>query len=310
MALTAPYFFSLCLTPANPPYRGNGGFSPKLTEYAHTYYSDSKNDLYSVMIERCSAMMKRSGFTALITMQSWINAPTFKNLRKKLFSNYCFSSIINMSSRAFDEIQGEKVKNVTFTFRNQKLEKWYPMFADLTSISGENEKRLLFLKKQNLYDFAKQADFLLHEQCLVVYKTRHIQDIYEPEQTISDVSEVRRCIATGDDNTFIHLWYEVNACSISSIAKREQNTKWFFIADGGERRRWYGNINCVLNWGHDGRDLRSFNDQTGKSTLRNLQFMFKKGLTYTYTSMGSGIFNARTIMPGMASIGVGPVIVD
>lgn len=38
--------------------------------------------------------------------------------------------------------------------------------------------------------------------------------------------------------------------------------------------------------------------------------MFKKGLTYTYTSMGSGIFNARTIMPGMASIGVGPVIVD
>lgn len=113
-----------------------------------------------------------------------------------------------------------------------------------------------------------------------------------------------------DDNTFIRLWYEVNACSISSIDKREQNAKWFFIADGGERRRWYGNINGVLNWGHDGRDLRSFNEQTGKSTLRNLKFMFKKGLTYTYTSMGSGIFNARTIMPGMASIGVGPVIVD
>ena len=103
------------------------------------------------------------------------------------------------------------------------------MFADLTSISGENEKRLLFLKKQNLYGFAKQSDFLLHEQCLVVYKTRHIQDIYEPEQTISDVSEIRRCIATGDDNTFIRLWYEVNACSISSIDKREQNAKWFFI---------------------------------------------------------------------------------
>lgn len=294
----------------NPPYMGNGRFSLKLTEYARTYYSDSKNDLYSVMIERCGIMTQRGGFTALITMQSWVNAPTFKNLRKKLFSNYYFSSIINMGSKAFDEIQGEKVKNVAFIFRHQKLGKWHPMFADLTSISGENEKRLLFLKKQNLYGFAKQSDFLLHEQCLVVYKTRHIQDIYEPEQTISDVSEIRRCIATGDDNTFIRLWYEVNACSISSIDKREQNAKWFFIADGGERRRWYGNINGVLNWGHDGRDLRSFNEQTGKSTLRNLKFMFKKGLTYTYTSMGSGIFNARTIMPGMASIGVGPVIVD
>lgn len=161
----------------NPPYMGNGRFSLKLTEYARTYYSDSKNDLYSVMIERCGIMTQRGGFTALITMQSWVNAPTFKNLRKKLFSNYYFSSIINMGSKAFDEIQGEKVKNVAFIFRHQKLGKWHPMFADLTSISGENEKRLLFLKKQNLYGFAKQSDFLLHEQCLVVYKTRHIQDI-------------------------------------------------------------------------------------------------------------------------------------
>lgn len=139
----------------NPPYMGNGRFSLKLTEYARTYYSDSKNDLYSVMIERCGIMTQRGGFTALITMQSWVNAPTFKNLRKKLFSNYYFSSIINMGSKAFDEIQGEKVKNVAFIFRHQKLGKWHPMFADLTSISGENEKRLLFLKKQNLYGFEK-----------------------------------------------------------------------------------------------------------------------------------------------------------
>ena len=86
--------------------------------------------------------------------------------------------------------------------------------------------------------------------------------------------------------------------------------KWFFIAEGGERRRWYGNISSVLNWENSGRSLREFNDRTGKSTLRNVQYMFKDGITYTYTSMGSGIFNAREVLPGMASIGVGPVIVD
>lgn len=52
----------------NPPYMGNGRFSLKLTEYARTYYSDSKNDLYSVMIERCGIMTQRGGFTALITI--------------------------------------------------------------------------------------------------------------------------------------------------------------------------------------------------------------------------------------------------
>ena len=294
----------------NPPYMGNAGFSAKLTEYAKTNYADEKNDLYSIMIEKCGHMMASNCYVAMITMQSWVNAPTFKNLRRHLFENYIFDSIINMGSRAFEEITGEKVKNVAFVFSNSQIKSWKPLFVDLTEVSGETAKRDLFLTHEKRFDFSKQDDFLKHEQCLVIYKTRHVKDIYEPEHKISDVSEVRRCIATGNDEAFIRTWFEVNKNKISPISDKDCNGKWFFVAEGGERRRWYGNISSVLNWEDDGKSIREFNDRTGKSTLRNLQYMFKEGLTYTYTSMGSGIFNARELLPGMASIGVGPVIVN
>lgn len=294
----------------NPPYMGNGGFSTKLTDFAKYNYPDSKNDLYSIMIEKGLAFIKVNGYISMITMQSWINAPTFKKLRFKLFKSVDFESINNMGSRAFEEIQGEKVKNVLFVISGHHINNWKPMFVDLTGVYGEREKKQLYLTQNNRYDFTKQNEFIKNEQCLVVYKTRHVDDIYSPDRRISDECEVRRCIATGDDEKFIKQWTEVEKTKISSLNLKQENKKWYFIASGGERRRWYGNIINVLNWDKDGRDLKKFNEQTHKATLRNVQFMFKKGITYTYTSMGSGIFNARLLMQGMASIGVGPVLVN
>lgn len=294
----------------NPPYMGNAGFSIKLSNYIKSNYPNSKNDLYSVMIEKCGKITAKNYFAAMLTMQSWVNAPTFKDLRKELFSCYCFPTLINMGSRAFEEISGEKVKNVVFTILNVKISGWKPCFEDLTGVSGEKEKRALFLEHKNKYTFSKQSDFLKHDQCLVVYKTQHVDEIYSPKLKISDCAEVKRCIATGNDDEFIRTWFEVVNTKISSIEHKDESAKWFFVADGGERRRWYGNINCVINWEDNGFSLKAFNDRTKKSTFRNVQYMFKEGLTYTYTSMGSGIFNARTIMEGMASIGVGPVIVE
>lgn len=292
----------------NPPYMGNGGFSSKLSEYSKEYYVDSKNDLYSMMIERCIQMALKHGFISMITMQSWVNAPTFKNLRRKLFSGYRFQNVVNIGSRGFDEIQGEKVKNTIFTVVKDHVESWKPHFVDITDVAGELQKRNLFLSGKNRYSFSKQDDFLKSDACLVIYKTAHVDDIFYPRIKISDVSEVRRCIATGDDDTFLRLWHEVDCNRV--YTGDNHDSKWFFVANGGERRRWYGNINSVLNWKEDGKDLRAFNERTKKSTLRNVQYMFKEGVTYTYTSMGSGIFNARLLTPIMASLGVGPVIVQ
>lgn len=293
----------------NPPYMGSSGMNEKLLKFVKKNYPQSKLDLYSTMIEKSISMVHSNGYVAMITMQSWMNAPTYKEFRKWIFNNTRVSIVNNLGSRAFNEIKGEKVKNVAFVLQRRKIKGWKPLFIDLTGIAGEEEKRRLFLKKKNIYSYVAQDDFSNHELCLIVYKTRHVGDIYYPPSKLEDVSEIKRCIATGSDNTFIMQWFEVEASKISSLDKREDK-KWFFIANGGNFRKWYGNIENILNWENDGEAIKQYDAATGKATLRNLKYMFKDGMTYTYTSMGSGIFNARMLFAGMGSIGVGPVIVN
>lgn len=43
----------------NPPYMGNAGFSIKLSNYIKSNYPNSKNDLYSVMIEKCGKSQQK-----------------------------------------------------------------------------------------------------------------------------------------------------------------------------------------------------------------------------------------------------------
>ena len=65
---------------------------------------------------------------------------------------------------------------------------------------------------------------------------------------------------------------------ISSLNLKQENKKWYFIASGGERRRWYGNIINVLNWDKDGRDLKKFNDKLIKRHLEMYNLCLKKVL--------------------------------
>ena len=46
----------------NPPYMGNAGFSIKLSNYIKSNYPNSKNDLYSVMIEKCGKITAKNYF--------------------------------------------------------------------------------------------------------------------------------------------------------------------------------------------------------------------------------------------------------
>ncbi|MBP8162010.1 MAG: BREX-1 system adenine-specific DNA-methyltransferase PglX [Propionivibrio sp.] len=70
---------------------------------------------------------------------------------------------------------------------------------------------------------------------------------------------------TGDDERFVRRWYEV---SISELAKPGrlpdvescQIRKWAPFLKGGEFRKWYGNLEHVVNWENDGYEIK-------KSTL-------------------------------------------
>ena len=63
--------------------------------------------------------------------------------------------------------------------------------------------------------------------------------------------------------------------------------KWYPCTKGGGFRRWYGNLEYVINWKHDGYELKNFK----AAVIRNADYYFKKG--YTWSTISSSNFSMR-----------------
>ena len=106
--------------------------------------------------------------------------------------------------------------------------------------------------------------------------------------SVANLSKPCKGIDTGENNTFLRLWFEVENEKISfpSIEPLETNVfskyKWYPYNKGGAYRKWYGNNEYLINWGSDGSTLRAFKG----SNLRNKDYYFKKGLTWSTITSG------------------------
>ena len=110
-------------------------------------------------------------------------------------------------------------------------------------------------------------------------------------------------LSTGDNTIFQRYWFEVSQNKISFNAKTLSETevngiKWYPCHSGGEFRKWYGNHSIIINWQNNGEAIRKFGLAKGRirSAVRNQEFYFKEGLTWSKIS--SGKFAARWRPPG------------
>ena len=77
------------------------------------------------------------------------------------------------------------------------------------------------------------------------------------------------------------------------------------MTKGGEFRRWYGNLEYVVNWENDGYEIRHFvvNGKL-KSRPQNINCYFRQGLTWS--SISSGLFSTRFMQSGLIPNAKGP----
>ena len=104
----------------NPPYMGSSGMSAKLSDFVKKNYSDSKNDLFAVFIERCGQMAKKNGYQAMITQHAWMFLASFEKLRSKLLM-VDIVNMVHLGARAFEEIGGEVVQTTLFVMRKSHI---------------------------------------------------------------------------------------------------------------------------------------------------------------------------------------------
>lgn len=267
----------------NPPYMGGSGMSAKLSTYVKKNYPDSKADLFAVFMEKCTDYTKHKCFTAMITMHSWMFLSSFEKLREKLL----LQTTVNMAhlgARAFDQIGGEVVQTTTFVNRKEHIKNYLSTYKRLIEQNSENGKCEAFLTAD--YDYTANADnfskipgspiaYWVSEKTVQAFSYKLLSDYAYPKQGF----------ATGNNDTFLRFWQEIDYTSIgfhcSSIDHSvASHKKWFPCNKGGAYHKWYGNNYRVVNWENDGFQMRAFSG----SVIRNPQFYFRQGITWSTIS--------------------------
>lgn len=268
------------VTCTNPPYAGTSNLSANVNNFVKKNYPDSKADLFAVFIERCRAMTANNGFQAMITQQAWMFIASYENFRKKLLK----CSIVNMThlgAHAFDEIQGEVVQTVSFVLNNNYIGGYIGSYVRLLDEKNENAKRLAFLQKKEGIILEQNMFAQIPRYEYVYWASEALIADFKKYKKVRDFCTVRNGLTTGDNDRFLRIWFEIDS--------RKTNQKWFPCNKGGTFRRWYGNRDYLINWEDNGYDLKHFYDVRTKklrSTLRNIDFNFRKSIVVGHVASG------------------------
>lgn len=257
----------------NPPYMGASNMNSDLSEYVKKYYPDSKSDLFAVFIEVCSRMAKQNGYQAMITQHAWMFLSSFEKLREKMMLTETVS-MAHLGARAFEEIGGEVVQTTSFVRVRTHIDNYKGVYCRLIEPTTQQGKEDMFLAGENRYT-ANQDNFAKIPGSPVAYwVSNNFLKAFDNEKigkyTISDGQT-----KTGNNDKYLRLLWEV---PVSEIGKGKH---WVLHAKGGAFRRWYGNIDTLIDWSDSAREHYR-TDHVARIAPEYI--WFRKGICWTLIS--------------------------
>ena len=272
----------------NPPYMGSSGMNARLSDYVKKVYPDSKSDLFAVFIERCAQMDKRGGYQAMITQHAWMFLSSFEKLRNHIVDAQEISSLVHLGLGTFEDLNSKVVQSVAFVLRNNYTRGYTGIYDRLFETSGlyeDNAKKARWLCEGTHRYYAKQDNFSKIPGSPVAYwVSNKFREIYKDAELFESIADIKSGVMSGDDARFIRFWHEVAFpkfdCSCKNVAECvEHKTKWFPVTRGGQYRKWYGNIEEVINLYNGGYEIAFENQKNHR--LRDSRYYFREGITWS-----------------------------
>lgn len=255
---------------SNPPYMGTRGMNNEYKNFVKTNYADGKHNLYACLMVASEKLTKNTGHFALITMQAWMFSSRLEEMRKRILTNNSLFSMIHLGAHAFEQIGGEIVQTTAFVFCKIKKSDIVPIFIDATKNEGSNKSSAIF-DSSNYFSNLRLMDLLQMPSSPLAYWTSpKLMELLKKDPSLKEESViVATGLQTGDNGLFIRNWFELNV--------RNQKTKWVFLNDGGETRRWFGNFSSVINWENNGESIKKH----PSSSVKNEYLYYREGGTWS-----------------------------
>lgn len=257
----------------NPPYAGTSNLSAKVNNFVKKYYPDSKADLFAVFIERCGEMLKKNGYQAMITQQSWMFLSSYEKLREKL-QRVCIVNMAHLGARAFEEIGGEVVQTASIVLRKMIVDSYvgtYCRLVDKVTQSGKEESffdiKNRFITNQRNYGKVPGTPF-------AYWISDKMRDAFANNDTLYGYSISPSQNITGNNSKYVRKFWKIPKYKIGG------QDDWIFYCKGGGFRRWWGNLEDVVDWTPKARNIYQFGDGSHASQIIKKEYWYKKGITW------------------------------
>ena len=274
----------------NPPYMGQGNMNAVLSDYVKRNYEEGKADLCTAFMLFQGERTTEGGYYANIVPPSWMFLSTFEGLRRDIIDNKTISSLLHLSRGVFGADFGS-VATIIQNSRNDNPKGTYFRLIERTFQEFDQKHlRMLFERTLNNHDFryffadytkdvadieysengaktyypnVEQGNFVKIPGCPIGYWLNNNWPLlFDNYDCLENAYEFKKGMSTGDNARFIKNWHEVSLSNIFFDCTSEQDSlidsrKWYPINCGGTFRKWYGNQDSIVNWYHNGEEMKA-----------------------------------------------------
>ena len=307
----------------NPPYMAVSNAGAKVNDYVKKNFPDSKADMFAVFIERCGQMAKKNGYQAMITQPSFLFLTSFERLREKTVTTSSIENLLHMGrgifgidfgsiafvikkrhlasykgvylrlhERTFQYIEPKDIAQLYI--RAKENHSYRYSFVDYTTDDGIVEQPVTSNSKQIYYEASQDNFSKIPGSPVAYWVSSAFLRAFETGVLLGKIADAKQGVATADNNRFLRFWNEVSINKVSFHTRSHEEAavareKWFPYNKGGDFRKWYGNNEFVVNWEHDGAELKQFKG----SVLRNPSYYFKECFSWSLISSSVAAFRYK-----------------
>ena len=227
----------------NPPYMGSSGMNARLSQYIKDHFPDTKADLFACFIERGNQMAVKHGYNCMVTMQSWMFLSSFEKMREKILQTKTITNLMHMENM----VMGIAFGTAVTIFRNDHVTGYKGTYNQIKLQDIENDEPRIFPVLENRFAQTSTDNFSKIPGSPVAYWiSDKVRDLFGNDSvgslTLSDGQN-----KTGNNDRFMRSWWEIDCKLIG------KNKPWVLCARGGAYRKWYGNIEEVIDWSETAR---------------------------------------------------------
>ena len=295
----------------NPPYLGAGSMDSILADYVASHFKPYKGDLFSAFVARTFSMVEPLGLIGVMTPNVWMYISTHEKLRRRLLQDGSLVSLVELPLGGF---QGATVQVCAFVCAPSPNLSNMAMFVSVVDApipqvrSGEAFIRVVAEDNEGVH-VLRPSDLTAIPSAPVAYwLPRAAIDAYATFDSLGDHSYGQPGLQTSDNARFIRFWFEVgsshtNFGAESSDDARDSGARWFPLVKGGDFRKWFGNLEHVVNWQNDGETIKASINEKYPYLNGNIDYVVKdRGYFFrpslTYNKITSGRFTARLAPTG------------